>query len=78
MKCQRYVFLLSSGQLTEAPLASRLEASAHRWMCHRCRAFTRNNDTLDHIMAAQRDRLMQPDSSDPPGVVPGEPSDPGR
>ena len=51
MKCQRYVFLLSSGQLTEAPLASRLEASAHRWMCHRCRAFTRNNDTLDHIMA---------------------------
>lgn len=61
MKCQRYVFLLSSGQLAEAPLASRLEARTHRWRCHHCRAFTRNNDMVDRIMAGQRERLTQPD-----------------
>lgn len=61
MKCRQYVFLLTSGQLEEAGWLTRTQASQHRLMCRHCRAFTRNDQALDRIMAGYRDRLTSDD-----------------
>ena len=54
MKCREYVFLLTSGQLAEASWPMRLAAGQHRLACRHCRAFTRNDEALDRILAAHR------------------------
>lgn len=50
MKCREYIFKLTSGQLAQAGLLDQLEATAHRWSCRHCRAFTRNDEALDRIL----------------------------
>ena len=47
MKCREFVFLQSSGQLTDAAGAdpgTRARARLHRWTCSACRAFARNDE----------------------------------
>lgn len=51
MRCKEYVFLVSSGQLDDAPLATRLAGGAHRLMCRHCRAFTANDRVLSEVLA---------------------------
>lgn len=51
MRCKEYVFLLSSGQLAEAPLGTRLAGASHRLMCRHCRAFTANDQALSAVLA---------------------------
>lgn len=63
--CQRYTYLLSSGELEESGWLTRLQAGQHRLACRRCRAFTANDRRLDEIVRAQRERLQQPDEGDP-------------
>lgn len=60
MRCKEYVFLVSSGQLDDAPLATRLAGGAHRLMCRHCRAFTANDQALSEVLAKQRERLREP------------------
>jgi hypothetical protein len=64
MSCQHYVFLLSSGQLDEADTGTRWQAGLHRLMCRHCRAFTRNDQALDAILKAARERAMAPQPPD--------------
>lgn len=63
MTCEDYIFKLTSGQLEEAGRLDSLRAAQHRLSCRRCRAFTRNNEKLDHILADFKDRLTQPDGA---------------
>lgn len=65
MKCRDYVFQLTSGQLDGAPLATRLEARMHRWVCVRCRAFTHNDQVLGEILERQRERVKAVRPGDP-------------
>lgn len=67
MKCRQYIFKLSSGQLDEAGLAERLEATRHRWSCRHCRAFTRNDAQLNRILADYQAYITTPVPADPPG-----------
>ena len=68
MKCQDYVFLLTSGQLRrdrpEGPAAAgrtvRAQARLHRWLCVDCRRFAANDATLDQVLAGWRRRLQAP------------------
>ena len=60
MKCQDYIFQLTSGQLDSAGPLVRLSAFQHRLICHRCRAFTRNDRQLTQIVQDFRDHLEQP------------------
>lgn len=55
MRCKEYIFKLTSGQLDNAPLSVKLEARAHRMICKYCRAFTRNDQMLQQILAEYRD-----------------------
>jgi hypothetical protein len=64
MKCREYIFQLTSGQLQDAPKALRLEAAMHRMMCKYCRTFTRNDATLDRMLAGYRESLQQPDDAE--------------
>lgn len=59
MRCKEYTFLLSSGQLTEAPLGTRLAGAAHRLMCRHCRAFTANDRVLSEVLAQRAERLQE-------------------
>lgn len=60
MRCKEYVFLVSSGQLAEAPLGTRLAGGAHRLMCRHCRAFTANDQALSEVLAKHPARLHGP------------------
>ena len=64
MKCQDYIFKLTSQQLEDAPLAVQTSARVHRMLCKRCRAFTRNDETLDKILGAYREHLQAPSAKD--------------
>jgi anti-sigma factor ChrR (cupin superfamily) len=59
MKCQEYIFKLTSGQLDEADVATRLQAAQHRLTCRHCRAFTRNDARLDQILADYQAHLTE-------------------
>lgn len=59
MKCKQYIFQLTSGQLADAPLGVKLEARLHRLQCRHCRAFTRNNQALQTVLDAVRERAQQ-------------------
>lgn len=59
MKCQTYIFQLTSGQLDNAGWLPRLQAAQHRLICHRCRAFTRNDALLESILQHYRAELTQ-------------------
>lgn len=59
MKCREYIFLLTSGQLLEAPASRRVEAGLHRLMCRKCRAFTHNDRRLDGMLADYREALKR-------------------
>lgn len=61
MKCREYIFQLTSGQLQDAPRAVRVEAGMHRMICKYCRAFSRNDATLDRMLERYREQLKQPD-----------------
>ncbi len=58
MKCKEYVFLISSGQMREAPTPKQLEGRAHWLMCRHCRAFGRNDQALSQIVEAMKARLQ--------------------
>lgn len=60
MKCKEYIFKLSSGQLRGAATSERLWAFQHRLICRRCRAFTKNDATLDRVLEAYRNGLLTP------------------
>lgn len=64
MRCKEYIFKLSSGQLAEAGVGVRLVARSHYLLCKRCRAFTRNHQKLDGILATYRQQLQQPDGQE--------------
>lgn len=51
MRCKEYIFLLSSGQLAEAPLGVRWAGARHRLVCSHCRAFTANDRVLSEVLA---------------------------
>lgn len=59
MKCREYIFLLTSGQLKDAPVSLRLEAGMHRVLCRYCRTFTRNDGRLDGLLADYREELKR-------------------
>lgn len=61
MKCKQYIFLLTSGQLKDAPPGLRFEAAAHRLLCRYCRAFTRNDARLDGLLDDYREALKRED-----------------
>lgn len=67
MKCKQYIFLLTSGQLRDAPAAVRLDAGLHRLLCRYCRTFTRNDARLDAILDARRGDLRRDDGPGAPG-----------
>lgn len=73
MDCQSYVFQLTSGQLKDAGWLGRLQAAQHRLICHRCRAFTRNDQRLDGILQAYREQLTQAPVAETPQEPPQEP-----
>jgi hypothetical protein len=60
MKCQTYIYQLTSGQLDNAGWLPRLQAAQHRLICHRCRAFTRNDAQLSQIVRDFQAHLSQP------------------
>ena len=66
MNCRDYIFKLTSGQLSQAGSMERFWAVQHRWICTRCRAFTRNNQQLDTIVSSYREHLARPDGTLPP------------
>lgn len=66
MRCKEYVFLLSSGQLAEAPLGTRLAGASHRLMCRHCRAFTANDRVLSEVLAKHPAAWRGPAASPPP------------
>lgn len=51
LRCETYVFALTSGQLEEAGWLLRLQARQHVLMCAHCRAFTHNDRILEQLMA---------------------------
>lgn len=61
MKCKQYIFLLTSGQLKEAPPGLRFEAATHRMLCRYCRTFARNDARLDALLDDYRETLRHED-----------------
>lgn len=66
MKCREFIFLLTSGQLEDAPAPRRLEAGLHRLMCRKCRSFARNDAQLDRLLAGCREELGRPGDAGTP------------
>lgn len=64
LTCRQYIFELTSGRLAEATGMARFWGTQHRLVCHRCRAFTRNDQQLDNILAGYRDHLQRPPGKD--------------
>ncbi len=63
MKCREYVFLVSSKAMNEATLRERMNAFAHRMICDKCRAFTRNDQQLDVWLRQFRESLQAADDA---------------
>ena len=61
MRCNEYVFKLTSGQLADAEWPERFWAAQHRLICRHCRAFSANDARLSEILSRYQDRLTQPD-----------------
>lgn len=61
MNCKDYIFKLTSGQLEEAGWLVRTQAAQHRMICRRCRAFTRNDQALDGILAGYEAHKLAPE-----------------
>ncbi|HET8706902.1 MAG TPA: hypothetical protein VFM46_11435, partial [Pseudomonadales bacterium] len=53
--CKEYIFKLTSGQFENAPLIVKLDARMHRMICKYCRAFTKNDQTLDQVIEGYRE-----------------------
>lgn len=66
MNCRDYIFKLTSGQLNQAGSLERFWAAQHRWICTRCRAFSRNDQQLDAILDGYREHLTRPEGAPPP------------
>lgn len=64
ISCRRFSDLVASGELDEAGWLTRAQAGQHRLMCRRCRAFERNDQLLDGILQAHRERLQRPELPD--------------
>lgn len=62
MTCKQYIFQLTSGQLAQASVGVQLQARLHRLQCRHCRAFTHNDQALQAVLDALRERAQQ----DPP------------
>lgn len=60
MKCQEYIYRLTSGQLAQAGLVERFWAAQHRMICKRCTAFARNDERLSEIVRGYREHLARP------------------
>lgn len=74
MNCRTYIDLLTSGRLQDADLAQRNAARLHRLLCRYCRTFTRNDATLDQMLAAYRQNLHTPATdSDHDSTPPSQP-----
>lgn len=58
MMCKQYIFLLTSGQLTEASVGLKLQTQLHRLHCRHCRAFTHNDQALQKVLDAVRERAQ--------------------
>lgn len=58
MKCQQYVFLVSSGQLTRASTTQKGLAKAHYLMCPNCRNFTKNDALLTRVVQAHKQKML--------------------
>lgn len=71
ISCQRFVFLLTSGELDESGWLTRLQAGQHRLVCRHCRAFAANDRRLDDIVRAQRERWLHPDQEGAGEGLPG-------
>ncbi len=71
INCQRFVFLLTSGELDESGWLTRLQAGQHRLVCRHCRAFAANDRRLDDIVRAQRERWQQPERDGADEAPPG-------
>lgn len=69
MKCQEYIYRLTSGQLEQAGLVERFWAAQHRMICKRCSAFTRNDARLSDIVQGYREHLARP-GGEPGGTEP--------
>lgn len=69
MKCKQYIYLLTSGQLKEAPVSLRAEAAVHRMLCRYCRSFTRNDARLDGLLDDYREAIHRngPETDEPGG-----------
>jgi hypothetical protein len=63
ISCERFVFLLTSGELDESGWLTRMQAGQHRLACRHCRAFAANDRRLDDIVRAQRERWWQADEA---------------
>ena len=61
MRCNEYVFKLTSGQLADAEWPERFWAAQHRLICRHCRAFSANDARLSAILSRYQDQLTQPD-----------------
>lgn len=59
MQCKEFVFLRSSGQLSDCPPSTRLAASEHQLKCGNCLAFAANDNTLTKILLQMRERAKQ-------------------
>lgn len=63
MKCDEYIFQLSSGQLARAGALPRLAAKAHVLMCVHCRRYTANDRHLSQVVQTWHQRVS---AQDPP------------
>ncbi len=50
MKCETYVFLITSGKLEEANKLQSMDASFHGLMCKKCRQFKKNHELLNSYL----------------------------
>lgn len=75
MKCKEFVFLVSSGQMPQAPTATRMAGRMHRYMCGHCRAFEANDQALSRTLNGMRERQWPPVEPDATGPTDATPSD---
>ena len=64
MKCQEFIFLLTSGQLKEGSAVLKSSAFMHRMMCRRCSAFYHNDNTLAHQIDSCKKFLQEKPGDD--------------
>ena len=59
MKCKRFVFTLTSGQLANAGFVDKLQSKLHYLICPYCRAFKHNDDKISKIIGNVKKRMMR-------------------